>query len=76
MSDVIRKVESILAKKLKINSVDENKELKELGLDSLDVVEVLLDLEDELGVKFESEELKSLKKVSDLYQAIELKLKK
>ena len=76
MEDAIKKVQSVLAKKLKINSIDQEKELRELGLDSLDVVELLLELEDEFGIEFTSDELKNLKKVSDLYSAIRAKIKK
>lgn len=76
MDEAIKKVQAVLTKKLKIETIDPNKELRELGLDSLDVVELLLDLEDEFGVEFTSDELKTLKKVSDLYDAIRAKIKK
>ncbi len=76
MNEVIKKVEAIMAKKLKVDSIDPSKELRELGLDSLDIVELLLELEDSFGVQFTSEELKKLKKVEDLYQAILAKIKK
>lgn len=76
MNEVIKKVETIMAKKLKVDSIDASKELRELGLDSLDIVELLLELEDTFGVQFTSEELKKLKKVEDLYAAILAKIKK
>lgn len=76
MSEAAKKAEEKLKTKLKIDSIDPNRDLRELGLDSLDVVELLLDLEDEFGVEFNSEELKSLKKVEDLYNAIDEKIKK
>lgn len=76
MSDANKKVEEALKKKLKVDFIDPTIELKELGLDSLDVVELLLSFEDEFGIEFASEELKSLKKVEDLYIAIDDKLKK
>ncbi|MCQ2792613.1 MAG: acyl carrier protein [Bacilli bacterium] len=76
MDEVINKVQSVLAKKLKTETVNPDKELKELGLDSLDVVELLLELEEQLGIEFTSDELKTFKKVSDLYSAIAQKLKK
>ena len=76
MEEAIKKVQSVLAKKLKIDRVDPEKELRELGLDSLDVVELLLELEDEFGIEFSSDELKNLKKVNDLYNAIRAKIKK
>jgi len=76
MSDAIIKVETALKNKLKVDSIDPELELKELGLDSLDVVELLLSFEDEFGIEFASDELKTLKKVKDLYKAIEDKIKK
>lgn len=76
MEEAIKKVESVLQKKLKLNAIDPEKELRELGLDSLDVVELLLGLEDEFGIEFTSDELKNLKKVNDLYTAIRAKIKK
>lgn len=76
MEEAIKKVQSVLAKRLKKDVIDPNKELRELGLDSLDVVELLLELEDEFGIEFSSDELKTLKKVNDLYNAISAKIKK
>lgn len=76
MEDAIIKVESALKQKLKLDAIDPEKELRELGLDSLDVVELLLGFEDEFGVEFTSDELKNLKKVNDLYNAIRAKIKK
>lgn len=76
MAEATKTVQNILCKRLKVSSIDANDDLRSLGLDSLDVVEILLQIEDELGVQFSSEELKKLKKVGDLYDAIETKLKK
>ncbi|MCQ2794746.1 MAG: phosphopantetheine-binding protein [Bacilli bacterium] len=76
MEEAIKKVESVLCKKLKLTAINPEKELRELGLDSLDVVELLLELEDEFGIEFTSDELKNLKKVNDLYSAIRAKIKK
>lgn len=76
MNQIIKKVEAVMAKKLKVDTIDPNKELRELGLDSLDIVELLLELEDTFGIQFTSDELKKLKKVNDLYDAILSKIKK
>ena len=50
-------------------------DIKSLGLDSLDVVDLLMDLEDKYGVEFENEEMTSLVTVNDVVKAIELKTK-
>ena len=74
--DKMQKIREMFAEKLHVDEVDENKSLKDLGLDSLDVVELLLDLEDEFGIQFETSEMTSYKTVKDLYKAIENKLAK
>ncbi|MCR5348152.1 MAG: acyl carrier protein [Bacilli bacterium] len=64
----------MFAERLGVKNVDENKSLKDLGLDSLDIVEMCLDLEDRFGVSFETEELSSFKTVADLFRSVEAKL--
>lgn len=76
MNEVSKKAAELLAQKTKKSNISEDQELKELGLDSLDVVELLLEFEDEFHISFSSEELKKLKKVGDIYELINLKLKK
>ena len=62
-----------------LKKVAKNKEvtlesnLKDLGLDSLDVVELLMDLEEEFDVEFENEEMVSLKTVKDVVETIDKK---
>jgi acyl carrier protein len=55
--------------------VQTSETLKSLGLDSLDIVEMLLDLEDKCGIQFESDEMGSYVTVQDLYNGIDTKLK-
>ncbi len=50
--------------------------LKELGLDSLDLVELLMSIEEEFNIQFEEEEMLTFKTVQDVYDAIERKLTK
>ena len=64
----------MFAERLGVKKVDEAKSLKDLGLDSLDVVEMCLDLEDRFGVQFETSELASFKTVGDLFSSVEKKL--
>lgn len=47
--------------------------LKDLGLDSLDLVEIILDAEDRLEITFENEELLEFKTVGDVVKAAEKK---
>jgi acyl carrier protein len=62
------------AERLKLAKIDDNQSLKDLGLDSLDVVEMCLDLEDKYQIQFTTEELSSFKTVGDLLSSIEKKL--
>ena len=57
------------------DSVDEAVAIRELGLDSLDVVETLLELEEKYGVAFDDIDMSKLVTVKDLLDAIESKIK-
>lgn len=70
----MQEIKKSFADRLNVKEVDETKSLKDLGLDSLDVVEMCLTLEDRYGIQFETEELSSIKTVADLYGSIEKKL--
>ncbi len=76
MSEEKRKVaEDLIKEKLKIETIDNNATLETYGLDSLDVMEFLLDIEDKLNIKFENEEFKDLKTVGELIELINEKIK-
>ena len=55
---------------------DENTEIKSLGIDSSDLVESLMEIEEKLSIEFSDEEMMSLKTVGDVYRTIEQKLNK
>ena len=44
---------------------------EDLGIDSLDAVELVMSLEEEFDIKIDNEELKNMKKVSDVVAYIE-----
>ncbi len=70
--DARKTVSEILAKRVDISNLKEEDSLKDIGLDSLDLVEVMLEIEDALGIEFSSDEianLSSLKSVLDLINA-------
>ena len=67
--DSIDTVKSILAKRVDVSKLKEEDSLSSLGLDSLDLVEVMLEIEEVLGIEFTSDEitkLTTLKSVIDL----------
>lgn len=62
-------------KKVSKKDVTLDSNIKDLGLDSLDIVDLLMDLEDKYGVEFENEEMTSLTIVGDVVKAVESKIK-
>mgnify|MGYP003313419137 CR=1 FL=1 len=65
----------ILEKRTNIKDVDLNKPISELGLDSLDLVEVMLEIEEELGITFSSDEIGEVKTLGEVKNLIDSKLK-
>ncbi len=75
-SEKINEIKKELCERLHLEELKEDADIKSLGLDSLDVVEMCLDLEDKYGIQFETEELASFKTIGDLLKSIETKLEK
>ena len=57
------------------DSVEGSLKLRELGIDSLDIVELLLQLEEDYGVHFDDMDMSALVTVQDLLDAIAKQLK-
>lgn len=75
MSDTkIAEIKTLFMNRLNLKELDESNSLLELGLDSLDVVDMCLDLEERYGIHFETTDLEQLKTVKDLFDNIEKKL--
>ena len=73
--DTRKVVSEILAKRVDISSLKEDDSLKDIGLDSLDLVEVMLEIEDELGIEFDSEEIAGLSTLKSVLDLIDTKIK-
>lgn len=58
-----------------VSKVTEESSLTELGLDSLDTVSALMDIEEQLHIEFATEDLLEAKKVKDVLALIEAKIK-
>lgn len=67
------KIKERLESKLKGKELTKDMAFKDLGVDSLDLVDLVFELEEEIGVQFEDEELLQLKTVQDLLNLIEAK---
>ncbi len=74
--NIEERLKKLFEKTLKGKDINPDSDLKDLGLDSLDTVELIMNIEDEFNIEFENEEMVALKKVSDVYKAIEAKLQK
>ena len=75
MNEIYEKLSKIVGKKIKGQNVDENSSLTDLGLDSLDKAEIMINIEDEFGIEFEEEEMLHVVTVKDLQKLIEKKTK-
>lgn len=73
--DTKKVVSEILAKRVDISNLKESDSLKEIGLDSLDLVEVMLEIEETLGVEFDSEEIINLSTLGSVLDLINSKIK-
>ncbi len=62
-----------LEPKLKGKELTDGMAFKDLGIDSLDLVDLVFELEEEIGVQFEDDELLELKTVKDLLSLIDKK---
>lgn len=76
MTNIVDEIRKNFAERLHKDSIEDSATLKDIGLDSLDVVELCLDLEDRYHIQFETDELSSFKTVGDLFAAIENKTSK
>ena len=72
--DIKNKVAEIISKRVDITGLKEDDPLTTLGLDSLDLVEVMLEIEEEFGIEFASEEIGDAKTFKDVLKLIEKKI--
>ncbi len=74
--DYLKEFIDLLAVKVKKGTeITPSTELKSLGIDSLDLVEIVIEAEEKYKIEFTNEELSSFVTVSDVVNAIESKAK-
>ncbi len=73
--DIKKTVSDILSKRVDVSSLSESDSLQQLGLDSLDLVEVMLEIEEALGIEFDSDEISQVATLGDVLKLIESKIK-
>ncbi|MCQ2286834.1 MAG: acyl carrier protein [Bacteroidales bacterium] len=71
--EIIEKVQSVIANKLsvEVSEVTLDKSFNDLGADSLDTVELILDFEKEFGVSIPDEDAEKIATVGDAVKYIE-----
>jgi acyl carrier protein len=72
--DVRKIVSSVMAKRVDVSNITDETLLTSLGLDSLDLVEIMLEIEEAAGIEFEDDKIAAVKTVKDVLDAIEEKL--
>ena len=70
-----KEVIEVISKVAKGKEVTADSNIKDLGLDSLDVVDMLMDIEDKYNIEFENEEMTSFVTIRDVIASFEKKLK-
>lgn len=73
--DKLAEIRGRLAKAAHKDAIDDSMKLRELGIDSLDIVELLLQLEEDYGVHFDDMDMVNLITVKDLLDVIAKQLK-
>ena len=71
---MLEKVRDMLAKQLNLSAEQikpESDVVKDLGADSLDVVELLISLEDDYGISIPEDDIVNVKTVQDIVDMIE-----
>lgn len=74
MAEIIDKVQAIIAEKLSVNAVEVTPEksfTNDLGADSLDTVELIMEFEKEFGIQIPDEDAEKIATVGDVIAYIE-----
>ena len=71
--DSLKVVREAIKDRINVDSINYDDKLDELGLDSLDLVETMLKIEEVLGIEFTSDEIVELKTIQDVVNLIESK---
>ena len=73
--DVKKVVTEIISKRTTIENVKEDDELSALGLDSLDLVEAMIEIEEAFNIEFSNDEIAEIVYIKDVLRLIESKVK-
>ena len=76
MDTVAKKVEEILKKSLKVENIEASQKLRDQGLDSLDLVEIMMELETAFNIEFTNDEMLGFETVGEVVESITTKVNK
>lgn len=68
-------VKKILSQRVDVEKLKEDAPLSSLGMDSLDLVEMSIEIEEAFGIEFTSEEIAGLTTLQSMLDLIERKIK-
>lgn len=72
MTDIAERVKKVIKESLAKDSVTESSNfIDDLGADSLDVVEIVMDLEEEFGITIEDSDAEHIRTVGDAIEFLE-----
>ena len=72
--DIKLKLSEVFASKSPNAKLEDETKLEDLGLDSLDKIELLYAIEESFGIEFENEEMQSFITIRDIVKSIEKKI--
>ena len=75
-ADIVKKIKEALNERfdIDVSKVDENSRMRELGVDSLHVLEIMLDMETDLGIKLQDLAVPPNPSLGEIAAAIERNL--
>ena len=74
---VFEKVRKLIATQLGIGEkeIQETTTFEDLGIDSLEIFEIIMDLEDEFHIEIPNEDVENIKSIADINKYIQSKVK-
>lgn len=74
MENVAEKIKKIMSKHINVKDATVDTPLSQLNIDSLDLVEAMMDIEEEFNIEFTNEEILNLKCFNDIVKLVETKI--
>lgn len=72
--DIYAKLLEFVSEKTKVSSFEPSTKLADLGLDSLDKADIMIQIEDAFHISFNEDEMTQISTIGDLEKSIENKL--